>query len=178
MVAASNLIVLPLAYAAMWAVQAHGVALVGLIHGAEARRAAEVADSSDVSASTPYEALCTAYDAHHYDSMSNCMHAVGYVLSFRLLAHTALGTKGVWPRVLGMAWLPPTWYLYAWAGHLALQADVPAVFTYGTTLRGWATGETCALVGFLQGRLISGAREWAATAVVVLSHVMSPLQMI
>ena len=41
------------------------------------------------------------------------------------------------PMYLGCA----TRYLFAWAGHFYYQADIPAVFTYGTTLRGWSRGE-------------------------------------
>jgi len=161
-----------MAYAAMWVVQNRGAALIGLIHGPEAQRAVETADVSDVAHNRSYTELCQAYEAHHYNSMSNCLHAAGYVLSFLLLWRTLVGTKSTSARLLRLVWLPPLWYLFAWAGHLLIQSDVPAVFSYGMSWRGWAAGEWCALTGFLKGDLIYGVKEVAVTSTIVLSHVM------
>ena len=72
--------------------------------------------------------------------------------------------------LVSLAWLPPLYYLYAWAGHLVLQADVPAVFTYGTTLRGWASGELCSIGELLGGETVRTPLELATTAVLCAAH--------
>ena len=61
------------------------------------------------------------------------------------------------------------WYLSAWAGHFILQKDVPAVFSYGMSPRGWAVGEYCsmrALYGWGERGLVTIPEpwQWAATA--------------
>eukprot|EP00539_Tryblionella_compressa_P017315 CAMPEP_0178842612 /NCGR_PEP_ID=MMETSP0746-20121128/15621_1 /TAXON_ID=913974 /ORGANISM="Nitzschia punctata, Strain CCMP561" /LENGTH=91 /DNA_ID=CAMNT_0020506001 /DNA_START=17 /DNA_END=292 /DNA_ORIENTATION=- len=53
-----------------------------------------------------------------------------------------------------MAWSFPAFYLPAWAGHFFLQKDIPAVFSYGTTLSGWYNGETCAYKALWEGHIV------------------------
>ena len=148
---------LPLSYLAMWASQTSGLAIVAALHNSTAAKAA-AAPPEDVQADLPLEQLCDGYEAHHWESHSNALHAAGMLLVFGLLGAAACGR----PRLL--AWVPPTWYLFAWVGHFFYQADVPAVFTYGMTLRGWATGEFCSVRALLTGRTVSGPSEIGLTA--------------
>ena len=161
-----------LAYGLMVLAQSRGPAIIGLLHGAEARRAAE-APADDVSGADaqPLATLCAAYEAHHYDSTSNVLHAVGTAVSLATLA-ISLAAPGLRParRVALLLRIPPLWYLWAWAGHFLVQRDIPAVFTYGMTLRGWASGEWCSLLAFLGLRTTPRAHEVAAVAVLSVAH--------
>ena len=64
-------------------------------------------------------------------------------------------------------------YLPAWAGHFLYQADVPAVFTYGMTLRGWAAGELCSVRALVAGRAVGGFYELTLTAALVVVYVLA-----
>ena len=66
--------------------------------------------------------------------------------------------------VEGFLWIWPVYYLPAWVGHLIFQKDIPAVFTYGTTFRGWAVGEFCAFGDLLEGGIVHGT-QWVPTVV-------------
>ena len=102
--------------------------------------------------------------------------ACGMCLSFGLIA-LALTRK----QARFLLALPPTWYLYAWAGHYMFQADVPAVFTYGMTLRGWASGELCSVLALVNGRTVGrrgpnasrGHEEWLLTAALIVAYVLA-----
>lgn len=132
-----------MAYGAMFMAQTRGPAIIGGLWGDAARRAAETGND-DVSPNAPLETLCRAYEAHHFDDASDMLHAAGMVLAPLALLR-ALTSKGYAKRARYLAWVPPTWYLYAWAGHFFIQKDIPAVFSYGMSLRGWAVGEYCSL---------------------------------
>lgn len=143
----------PLAYGAMVASQTRGLDIIGLLHNCTAQQTA-AAPPDNVDADLPMDALCAGYEAHHWESTSNCLHACGMLWAFGVLALMLLRQKR-WPM---LALVPPCWYLFAWTGHFVYQADVPAVFTYGTTLRGWSLGEWCSVKAFAAGRTVS-ARE-------------------
>ena len=66
--------------------------------------------------------------------------------------------------------VPPTWYLYAWAGHFFVQKDIPAVFVYGMSLRGWLAGEYCSLCSLFAGRTVAEPWELLLTAGIVGVH--------
>ena len=133
-----------------------------------------------------FDALCAGYEAHHWHSTSNCLHACGMLLSFglvaTLMAALASSSKARWVGALTVASvIPPTWYLYAWAGHYLFQADIPAVFTYGMTLRGWAAGELCSTLALLGGRTVGpkgpnaavGREEHLLTAVLLAVYLIA-----
>ena len=64
------------------------------------------------------DALCAGYEAHHWESTSNCLHACGMLWAFGVLALMLLRQKR-WPM---LALVPPCWYLFAWTGHFVYQA--------------------------------------------------------
>ena len=131
---------LGVAYSLMLAAQSQGEAIIRTLHNATAAADAAAPDAnSDVSADHTFEQICVGYEAHHYDPDSNALHSAGMILAVGLLLG-ALSGKGGGGLVF---WVPPTWYGFAWVGHYFYQADIPAVFTYGMTLRGWASGEVC-----------------------------------
>jgi hypothetical protein len=114
--------------------------------------------------------LCEAYSEAHFHSYSNILHAgamyatlVLWVMvvdqlrrkkstinseeSTTTTAAPPLRYKWLWL----LLWIPPIYYLPAWVGHFFVQHDIPAVFTYGTTIQGWWKGETCAWMLLLWG---------------------------
>ena len=68
--------------------------------------------------------------------------------------------------------IPPVWYLYAWAGHFLIQQDIPAVFVYGMTWKGWVSGEYCAVKALVEGRTVTDMYGVMATGLLVGSHLM------
>ena len=66
--------------------------------------------------------------------------------------------------------VPPVWYLYAWAGHFFIQKDIPAVFVYGMSIRGWLAGEFCSLCSLFSGRTVAKPWEVLLTASIVGIH--------
>ena len=130
---------LGVAYSLMLLSQSQGEAIIRTLHNATAAAAAiDIDANSDVSADHTFGEICKGYEAHHFDMDSNALHSAGMLLAFGLLA-AALKGKGAGL----LLWVPPTWYGFAWVGHYFYQADIPAVFTYGMSLRGWASGEVC-----------------------------------
>ena len=139
---------LGIAYSLMLLSQSQGEAIIRTLHNDTAAAAAASPEAnSDVSADQTFEQICTGYEAHHYDPDSNALHSAGMILTFGLVLG-ALSGRGA----ALMLWVPPTWYGFAWVGHYFHQADIPAVFTYGMSLRGWASGEICAVVAMMAGR--------------------------
>lgn len=131
------------AYGLMVCSQNFGSDIVGLLHGPAAKIAAEV-PPDDVAPGTPLLELCDGYANHHFDSISNALHAAGMTAG---LVSVAVGLAGTnlsrGQRVASLLWWAPQWYLWAWLGHFWLQRDVPAVFTYGLTPKSYLTGEFC-----------------------------------
>ena len=168
-----------LSYGLMVLAQTQGVSIIGLIHNASAAKAASQPDAnSDVLHDASVAELCAGYEAHHWESTSNCLHASGMLLVFVFALACCMGNlTSHWKLRLAVS-IPPTWYLYAWAGHYAFQADIPAVFTYGMSLRGWAVGELCSVGALLAGRTVGprgpngsmGIEEWALTAALILVY--------
>ena len=152
-----------IAYSLMLLAQSQGEAIIRTLHNATAASAATAPDAnSDVSADHTFEQICVGYEAHHYDADSNALHSAGMILSAGLLI-AALAGKGA-----GLAvWIPPTWYGFAWVGHYFFQADIPAVFTYAMTLRGWASGEACAVLAMLAGRANPTAENKGLTCLIM-----------
>eukprot|EP01052_Picozoa_sp_SAG31_P008069 SAG31_NODE_398_length_16250_cov_8.737601_11_plen_201_part_00 len=155
---------LSLAYGLMLLSQSQGELIIRTLHNATAATdAAAPSANSDVTADKAFHEICAGYEAHHYDPDSNALHAAGMILTFGMFAALLVRKQAV--RLA--AWVPPTWYLFAWVGHYFYQADVPAVFTYGMTLRGWASGEACAVVALIAGRSIDDMRGMALTAAIM-----------
>lgn len=173
-----------LTYGAMIASQTSGVEIIEHLHNKTAAVAA-AAPPEDVSPDSSFDALCAGYEGHHYHSTSNCSHACGMILSFGFVAvlFRALLQRRFVTALRVLSVLPPTWYLYAWFGHFVYQADIPAVFTYGMTLRGWAAGELCSVLALAGGRTVGplgpnpdvGQNERALTAVLILGYVLVAL---
>lgn len=107
----------PLAYGAMVASQTRGLDIIGLLHNCTAQQTA-AAPPDNVDADLPMDALCAGYEAHHWESTSNCLHACGMLWAFGVLALMLLRQKR-WPM---LALVPPCWYLFAWTGHFVFQA--------------------------------------------------------
>lgn len=147
---------LGLSYGLMALAQSRGEQIIALLHNATAAAAAAAPTANnDVDAHQAFHEICVGYEAHHHNSESNALHAAGMLLAAGIIALAATATtktRGV--RLVVWAWVPPTWYLFAWVGHYFHQADIPAVFTYGTTLYGWASGEACAVKALLAGRSV------------------------
>ena len=153
-------------YGFMCVAQNFGPEVIQLLHGTEARIQATAPQYEDVQPNTPLEQLCEGYDAHHFDSISNCIHAAGMIVAFFSLFCFIVSRQS---RIL--ITLPPIWYLYAWVGHFFIQKDIPAVFVYGMTFRGWLSGEYCSICSLLLGRTISLPWECGLTALLVALHV-------
>ena len=156
---------LGLAYSLMLLSQSRGEAIIRTLHNATAAAAAAAPDAnSDVDAGNSFEQICVGYEAHHYDPESNALHSAGMILTFGLLLG-ALSGRGPGGKLL--VWVPPTWYGFAWVGHYFYQADIPAVFTYGMTLRGWISGEVCAVIALAAGRSNPEVFDKALTCMVM-----------
>lgn len=153
-----------LAYAAMVLAQTRGLAIVGLLHGPDARLAAAssdpvLPDSAD---------LCAEYEAAHHHAASDVLHCAG-MIGFLLLLFVAAPLRSSWGWSL--LWAPPVYYLPAWVGHYGFQKDVPAVFSYGTTWRGWYAGERCAMEQLFAGRIVESPVQWAAAVALAVAFV-------
>jgi hypothetical protein len=160
------------AYTAMVAVQSHGAALIGLLWGPAAAQAATETPTDAVQPDLPLAALCAGNDAAHFDTWSNILHAAGMLTTLLVFGLGVVSVAAARPLVESLrlaAWLPPSYYIPAWIGHIGIQGDVPAVFTYGTTLRGWASGEYCAWRDLAQGGTV--AQPWEVALAVALTLV-------
>ena len=115
-------------------------------------------------------ALCASYERHHHDPLSNCLHAAGCLLAAGALAAGVCSATARVRRRLALGSVLPLYYLYAWVGHFFVQRDIPAVFTYGMTLRGWASGEFCSVKALVMGRTVRAPGELALTAAIALVH--------
>ena len=119
-------------YILMAIAQRYGPEVIEVLHGKEAKqKATAVLQYDDVKADRALQELCDGYDAHHYDPVSNCLHAAGMILGIISILSFLISRKG---KILVTVF--PIWYLYAWVGHFFLQKDIPAVFVYGMTLQG------------------------------------------
>ena len=153
-----------LLYGTMVASQTSGPVIIGLLHNASAgEQAARMAEPDDVQADLAMDQLCAGYESHHYQSTSNSLHAAGMVLTFALIV------GGVRSPLQLLPFVPPTWYLFAWVGHFFYQADVPAVFTYGMSLRGWAVGEWCSIKALAAGRTTSSVEDKLLAAAIMVA---------
>lgn len=171
-------------YAAMYAVHAHGADLIGALWGPQARAAAVAQNVDAVQPDAAVDLLCGGYAAAHFDVTSNILHAAGMVAALYLAVQTVAGlalaaTVGLPSHRSGTAlaqfflWVWPIYYLPAWVGHLWFQKDIPAVFTYGTTVRGWAAGEYCAFYDLFSGGIVFDVAEVLPSAVLTYLFVLS-----
>mmetsp|Transcript_11726 Transcript_11726/g.37440 ORF Transcript_11726/g.37440 Transcript_11726/m.37440 type:complete len:214 (+) Transcript_11726:281-922(+) len=71
-------------YGAMLASQTRGVRIVAALHNETAGTAASE-PLTDVGTDFGLDALCAGYEAHHWESTSNCLHAAGMLLAFKLV---------------------------------------------------------------------------------------------
>jgi hypothetical protein len=157
-----------MSYIYMFIAQRYGAEIIELLHGHESMLKATAPQYEDVRPDAPLEELCEGYDNHHFNAVSNCSHAAGMILVFITLISFLHK-----PRLEFLCSLPPIWYLYAWVGHFFLQKDIPAVFVYGMTFRGWLSGEYCSILSLFGGRTISEPWEFALTLVMVIMHLYS-----
>lgn len=169
------MIPLAVAYAAMYAVQSRGADIIGALWGPEAREAAVAQNVDDVQPDADVSVLCGGYDTAHWDVTSNILHAAGMLVNLYLGLSLLLGpllskSTSAATFVQYFLWMAPVYYLPAWVGHLWLQKDIPAVFTYGTTLRGWAVGEYCAYGDLFSGGIVNEPAELVPTA--ILTYIM------
>eukprot|EP00977_Amphora_coffeiformis_P021709 scaffold9766_cov268-Amphora_coffeaeformis.AAC.1 len=176
----SNPLPLAISYAAMYAVQSKGPAIIGALWGPDAQAAAVAQNVDDVQPDADVSILCGGYDAAHFDVTSNILHAAGMVAAVYAVVQAVMGLLGVvggerrasmTSTVQWFLWVWPVYYLPAWVGHLWYQKDIPAVFTYGTTVRGWAAGEYCAFCDLLSGGIVNEPAELVPAAVMTLVFV-------
>ena len=155
-----------IAYMAMCLLQSYGPEILHLLYGEEVMLKA-TQPHNDVNPDGALEELCKGYDAHHWDKLSNSCHAAGMIISVILLYQCVTQRK-----VDMLINIPPVWYLYAWAGHFLIQQDIPAVFVYGMTWKGWVSGEYCAVKALVEGRTVTDMYGVMATGLLVGSHLM------
>ena len=161
---------LAVSYAAMYAVQSRGADIIGALWGPAAKEAALAQNVDDVQPDADVGVLCGGYASAHFDQMSNILHAAAMLTAVYAAVNVFLGPvvrrSSVATVVQWFLWIWPVYYLPAWVGHLWFQKDIPAVFSYGTTFRGWAAGEYCAFVDLFSGGIVQdGATELLPTAV-------------
>lgn len=158
-------------YGSMLVAQTRGSSLIEVLHNKSAAVTAEL-PPDDVRPDMSLAELCAGYESHHWESTSNSLHAAGMLLTF-LIISVAISCKSL----RAAAAVAPTWYLFAWAGHFEFQADIPAVFTYGMTLRGWASGEYCSVCALLAGRTVGsgpgGPAELMLTALLLATYLLA-----
>jgi len=154
------------AYGLLILSQSRGPAIVELLHGRGARLAAETLPL--VEPDSP--SLCMDYELAHFNGASDILHTAG-MISAVLLLLSALVVKWRRRRVVLLAWIPPVFYLPAWVGHFVFQKDIPAVFSYGTTLRGWIHGEYCSYKALLAGRTLQRPVDWIPASLLTVALV-------
>lgn len=160
-----------LSYATMWAVQSKGPEMIGALWGAAQQQAAVSQNTDAVQPDQDVASLCDGYDKAHFDTTSNILHAAGMVAALYLAVSVIVALPlGGWFRnpshfLQQFLWIWPVYYLPAWVGHLWFQKDIPAVFTYGTTVRGWAVGEYCAFCDLFAGGVVSETMDVGKSAV-------------
>ena len=163
-----------LSYASMALVQSKGADIIGALWGPEAKQAALAQNVDDVQPDADVSVLCGGYAAAHFDSTSNILHAGGMLaalyLALNVLFAAPLGLRGKNATSLETVvklflWIWPIYYLPAWVGHLWFQKDIPAVFSYAGTVRGWAAGEYCAFFDLFSGGVVSAPTELLPTAI-------------
>jgi hypothetical protein len=160
-------IIILFGYGLMFIAQSFGPDVIEALHGPAARADATAPIYDDVKPDAPLDLLCQGYEAHHYNQVSNCFHAAGMVLSFLTVCSMIISR-----RFEIFFSLPPIWYLYAWAGHFLIQKDIPAVFVYGMTLRGWLSGEYCSISSLLGGRTLTELWEYGLMMLIVIFHMI------
>lgn len=142
-----------ISYIFMALAQTRGPIIIELLHGKETRQTAEAVDVVRPDSDN----LCSEYEAAHFDRFSDMLHTVGMIGAIVVLL-LSLNRPGLLLKV------PPIYYLPAWIGHFMFQKDIPAVFSYGTTLRGWLSGEYCAFLALAAGRTVQKQVDWVAVA--------------
>ena len=159
---ALTIIPLTTSYGFMIVSQLYGPEIIDILHGLEAKQVATSIPPVLPNSSN----LCNEYEIAHYHSLSNILHVSGMIC---LLILIWLMAVMVFLRITFgfcrqsylkyclhlLIWCPPLYYLPAWIGHFIYQKDIPAVFSYGTTLEGWYKGELCAFIALWEGRALS-----------------------
>lgn len=169
--------VLVISYALMALAQMQGGLILQLLHGDEAsRRALAEMASQTIQPDLDYRQLCREYSAAHFHSTSNVLHAVGMVATMWLVVYAATLSLLGFGNPKHFLYIPPLYYLPAWIGHFVFQKDIPAVFSYGTTIDGWVNGESCGWEDLFRGRTITNSTEFTytvASTVLLLGTLMS-----
>jgi len=143
--------------------QTSGPEIIELLHGSKAKDAALSLDPVLPDSTN----ICAEYEAAHFNQVSDVLHCAGMVALLLLLIAVPLKP----PPRNAILWGPPIYYLPAWVGHYCFQKDIPAVFSYGTTLHGWWMGEWCAFKQLFSGRILSTSIEWVSALVLAIGFV-------
>ena len=169
---------LVISYASMFLVQSKGADIIGGLWGPEAKAAALAQNVDDVQPDADVGVLCGGYATAHFDVTSNILHAAGMVAALYLAVNVLAGpvvrkSTKLSTFIQLFLWIWPIYYLPAWVGHLWFQKDIPAVFTYGTTFRGWAAGEYCAFVDLFSGGVVNETKELVPTAILTYIFILA-----
>ena len=161
-------------YGAMVVAQSQGGAIISFLHGNEAAAKA-LADlaSQDVQPDLDIDQLCMGYDAAHFDSSSNILHAAGMVSALWLFVYSTMLFLFGFGNFKHFLYIPPIYYLPAWVGHFVFQKDIPAVFTYGTTANGLLKGEICAFRDLFHGGMSRNSTELLYSVILIIAMIGS-----
>lgn len=158
-----------ISYTLMCICQFKGGAIIAAIHGsAVAEKALSDLTADSIQSSLDRRALCIGYSAAHSDSMSNTLHGAAMVSSLWLFVYATTLFFFGHGNPKHYLYLPPLYYLPAWAGHFIFQKDIPAVFTYGQTIDGFLNGEFCAFEQLFHGGIVRTPEEFVYSSVLMV----------
>lgn len=166
-----------LAYSMMALANWQGGMILHILHGEEvSQQALRRLSSQSTFADLNYHQLCREYSSAHFNSTSNILHAVGMIATMWLIVYASTLSLLGFGNPKHFLYLAPLYYLPAWLGHFYFQKDIPAVFTYGTTVDGWVSGEMCAWEDLFKGGTIRNTAEFTytvGTTIVTLGALMA-----
>ena len=159
-----------LAYIAMVVAQTKGRNIIEVLHGTEAAERAMTMWSSRESVPSDLsrlEELCPGYRSAHFNSFSNILHASSMVATLWLFIYSTTLLFFGFFKPKNFVYLPPLYYLPAWAGRFYFQKDIPVVIARGVTLRSFLAGEFCSVLAMISGNLVRNGTEIALTGILV-----------
>ena len=163
-----------LAYIAMVVAQTQGRKIIEVLHGAEsAERAVNnwMRDESVPGGLTRLEELCPGYASAHFNFISNILHASSMVATLWLFIYSTTLLFFGFFKPKNFLYLPPLYYLPAWAGRFYFQKDIPIIFARGVTFRTFLVGEFCSFLALISGNLVRDVVEIALSGVLLVGWI-------